>query len=447
MNSLNLSSTQIRNIGIVGVLLIIGGFIIGLLTPSLFPAQASAEAPLVDNLFQIMLIIGGAIFLLVQGLLIYSAVKFRAKPGDNSDGIHLHGNATLEVIWTAIPAVIVTILTILSWNVFNVMQAPKDDEMVVHTTAARFNWAFAYDAPVSMVESQGVNISQMLADGVLPEALATDLADGTLTISSTELHTYANRPVRMDMQSRDVIHAFWVPVFRVKQDVIPGRTTTVRFTPTLPNDPGNAESWYPIKCTELCGAQHGAMVAYTVVHPDEASFNAWMSERMMAVLFPPPDPVERGFQLLSSNIYPCYTCHVDSNLAEFNWNGNVGPNLTAVGDRAVGARANATGLSGVDYLYQALHEPSAYLTPGYGNLMPNLGIPECEIQAMVAYLCTQTASGEPACTIDLDAYNSQCVVAAPMGLGTDGEATAEPGAEATAEATVEPTPATSTAMR
>jgi cytochrome c oxidase subunit 2 len=443
MNSLNLSSTQIRNIAIVGVLLIVGGFIIGLLTPSLFPAQASAEAPLVDNLFQIMLIIGGAIFLLVQGLLIYSAVKFRAKPGDTSDGVHIHGNATLEVIWTAIPAVIVTILTILSWNVFNVMQAPKDDEMVVHTTAARFNWAFAYDAPVSLMESQGVDVNAMLADGVLPESLAADLADGTLTVSTTELHTYAGRPVRMDMQSRDVIHAFWVPVFRIKQDVIPGRTTTVRFTPTLPNDPANAESWYPVVCTELCGAQHGAMMAYTIVHPDEASFNAWMSERMMAVLFPPPDPVERGFQILSSNIYPCYTCHIDANLAEFNWNGNVGPNLTDVGDRAVGARANATGLSGVDYLYQSIHEPGTYLTPGYGNLMPNLGIADCDIRAMVAYLCTQTASGEAACTIDTEAYTNECTVAAPMGLGPAGEATAEPGAEATAE----PTPATSTALR
>lgn len=436
MNSLNLSSTQIRNIAIIGVLLIVGGFIIGLLTPSLFPAQASAEAPLIDNLFHTMLIIGGAIFLLVQGLLVYSAIKFRAKPGDTSDGIHLHGNTTLEIIWTAIPAVIVTVLTILSWNVFNIMQAPKDDELVVHTTAARFNWAFAYDAPLSLVEAQGVDVANLN----LPDNVKADIADGTLTIASTELHTYANRPVRMDMQSRDVIHAFWVPVFRVKQDVIPGRTTTVRFTPTLPNDPSNAESWYPVKCTELCGAQHGAMVAYTVVHPDEASFNAWMSERMMGVLFPPPDPVERGFQLLSSNIYPCYTCHIDANLAEFNWNGNVGPNLTAVGDRAVGARANATGLSGVEYLTQSIHEPGAYLVPGYGNLMPNLGISDCDTRAMVAYLCTQTASGEPACTIDTDAYAAQCTAGAPPGApGAEPPASAPaettPEAEATAEAT------------
>jgi cytochrome c oxidase subunit 2 len=432
LKSLNLSSTQIRNIAIVGVLLLVGGFIIGLLNPSLFPVQASAEAPLVDNLFYIMLVIGGAIFLLVQGLLIYSAVKFRAKPGDLSDGIHLHGNATLELIWTAIPAVIVTILTILAWSAFNTMQAPKDDEMVVQTTAARFNWAFNYEAPISLVESQGVDVANL----PLPDTLAADVADGLLTIRTTELHTYAGRPVRLDMQSLDVIHAFWVPVFRVKQDVIPGRTTSVRFTPTLPNDPANAESWYPIKCTELCGAQHGAMVAYTVVHPDEASFNAWMSERMMGVLFPPPDPVERGFQLLSSNIYPCYTCHVDSNLSEFNWNGNVGPNLTDVADRAIGTRATNTGLSGPDYLYQSIHEPGSYLAPGYGNLMPNLGIGDCDIRAIVQYLCTQSASGEPVCTIDTEAYANECTAGPPpIGADPNNPPPGAPGAEATAEAT------------
>jgi hypothetical protein len=335
------------------------------------------------------------------------------------------------------------------------MQAPKDDEIVVQTTAARFNWAFNYDAPLSLVESQGVDVANL----PLPDNLKADIADGTLTIITTELHTYAGRPVRMEMQSRDVIHAFWVPAFRVKQDVIPGRTTTVRFTPTLANDPDNPLSWYPIVCTELCGAQHGAMLARTIVHPDEASFNAWMSERMMSVLFPPPDPVERGFQLLSSNIYPCYTCHVAASLSDFNWNGNVGPNLSEVGDRAVGARANATGLSGADYLYQSIHEPGAYLAPGYNNLMPNLGIAECDTRAMVAYLCTLSASGEPACTIDEAAYADQCTAGPPppgadpnnpppgAPGGPDTVGTPPPGAEATAEATVEPTPATSTALR
>src|SRR5690349_15851568 len=86
-------------------LIAFGGLVIAEATPALFPVQASAEAPQVDNLFKFMLAIGGAIFLLVQGALVYSVIRFRARPGDTSDGVPLHGNATLEIVWTIIPAV------------------------------------------------------------------------------------------------------------------------------------------------------------------------------------------------------------------------------------------------------------------------------------------------------------------------------------------------------
>lgn len=429
MKSLNLNARTIFTLAVVAVVLIAGGFILAGATPSLFPPQASAEAQQVDDLFRVMFVIGGAIFLLVQGLLVYSVWRFRAKPGEDGDGLHLHGNTTLEIIWTAIPAVIVAGLTIASLNVFNSIQAVKDDELLIGSVGARFNWAFNYNAPLSIM-SEAVNIE------VLPQAVKDDLADDNMVVvSAPELHTYVGRPVVLEMEPRDVIHSFWVPAFRVKQDLIPGRVTTVRFTPTVAGT-------YPIKCAELCGANHGAMISQVVVHEDEAAYNEWLEPELAAVIYPPTDPVERGRAILASNVYPCYTCHVLTDLAEFNWNGNVGPALNGIADRAATSRAAATGLLPVDYLLQAIHDPTAYLAPGYGALMPNLGINDCDTRAIVAYLGTQTQTGN-VITIDTEAYTAECTAGAgPTDFSeataeATGEVTAEVMAEATGEATVE----------
>jgi cytochrome c oxidase subunit 2 len=261
-----------------------------------------------------------------------------------------------------------------------------------------------------------------------------------VVIKTTELHTYVGRSVVLHMETQDVIHSFWVPAFRIKQDLIPGRPTTVRFTP-LEVPGAEYPARYPIKCAELCGANHGMMIASVVVHKDESDFKAWYDGEVDKLLHPPADPVERGRGLLSSNVYPCYTCHVESDLG---WVGNVGPSLNGLGDRAAN-RATVAGVATArDYIYQSLHEPGAYLVPGFGNLMPNLQIPECEALAIVAYLCTQTNSGEPGCTVD--DYAAKC--AAPAAEATPvAEATVEatveaaPAAEATVEATVEAAPA------
>jgi cytochrome c oxidase subunit II len=428
MNSMNISIRTLVIIAVIAALLIAGGFIFATAVPLIFPAQASAEATQVDDLFRVLLVIGGAIFLLVQGLLAFSVWRFRAKPGDTSDGIVLHGSSTLEIIWTALPAITVFVLTIISYQVFWAIQSPKDGEVQIQAVGARFNWAFTYDAPISIFP-ETVDIS------TLPPAVQEDLKDdNSLTITSPELHTFVNQPVEMVMEPRDVIHALWIPAFRVKQDLIPGRITTVRFTPTVANTPDNP--YYPIRCAELCGANHGMMTSAVIVHPDQAAFNEWIIPLMDAIIHPPTDPVIVGHDLLASNVYPCFTCHVLNIDAVQPWAGNVGPALNGVADRAATSRSAATGLSPVDYLYQAVHEPAAYLVPGYQPLMPPNLVPttpnDCKLQAIVAYLCTVSDTGQPQCTIDLDKYNAECV-------GESGAAMAEVTAEATGEATAEAT--------
>ncbi len=405
-----LNGTTIVAIVIAGILLIVGGLLIGSFTPSILPVQASAESKQVDDLFHILLVIGGAVFLLVQGMLVYSIWRFRAKPGDSGDGVTLHGNTTLEIVWTAVPAVIVFVLTILSWQVFNSIISPKEGEMTIVANAARFNWNFEYKMPLSITGKQyDIN--------TLPPDVQADLKDDNLlTLTSATLYVMKGQPVVMEMEPKDVIHAFWIPAFRVKQDLIPGRVTTVRFTPTESGE-------YVLECAELCGANHGAMRAQVIVVADESEFDQMMMPMMLDMVEPPADPVLRGRKLLESNVYPCYTCHNLADLASANWVGNIGPALNGVADRAATTRSSATGQTPQEYLFTAIHEPAAYLVPGYGALMPQLGLPECQVWHIVAYLATQSSTGQAPFEVTIP---DQCKSAAPPPSA---------GAEATAEAT------------
>lgn len=385
----SMSTRTIFMIVAAGIIMIGGGLLIGQTMPSFFPPEASAQSQQIDSLFKILLVIGGAIFLLVQGLLLYSVIAFRAKPDDTTDAPHIHGNTTLEIVWTAIPAVIVTVLTILSYNVWVSIREEQPVEAVVNVVGARFNWAFTYTVPSDELPADTVVTE-------LPQTIQDKLnQDGAVQVATNELHTYVGQSLKLEMETRDVIHSFWVPAFRMKQDLLPGRVTEIRFTPV--EVPGNTDYpvRYPIRCAELCGGNHGAMVSWVVVHKDEAAYKSeFLNTEVTQVLHPPEDPVLRGSQLLESQQYPCFTCHV---LSEFGWVGDVGPSLDSVADRAAAARAQATGLSAAEYLLQSIHEPNVFLVPGYGPLMPNLNIPDDQAADIVAFLCTLSASGESVC--------------------------------------------------
>lgn len=350
--------------------LAVGGFLISTLTPLAFAAQGSAEAQQIDELFRLMLGIGGAIFLLVQGLLLYSVIRFRRRPGDDTDGPTIHGNTTLELVWTAIPAVIVLALVIYSYQVWVDITEPKDDELVVQAVGARYAWTFEYEDP---------RIDQR--------------------VTSNTLHTYIGQPVRMEMRTEDVIHAFWVPEMRIKQDLLPGRTTQARFTPIK-------EGRYRVVCAELCGGGHGQMFAFIEVHPDEETYLASAIDPLVdRVLNPPDDPVERGAQVIQN--YACMGCHVLQDAeAGIDWDGQTGPPLNEVADRAI---TRISGVTAEEYLYQAIYYPNEFDVPGYAMLMPQFQpldpdganyMPREDIVAIVAYLCTRSETGENVCDLD-----------------------------------------------
>ncbi|MEH2246069.1 cytochrome c oxidase subunit II [Nostoc sp.] len=291
----------------------------------LLPAAATDEAVLVDGLFNAMMIVSTGIFLLVEGILIYSAFKYRRRAGDNEDGPPVEGNVPLEILWTAIPAIIVFGISVYSFDVYNeiggfdphaIHEAPMNQESMTMPGSAMA--ATLSDTPPSTEP----NLNQEKSDEAMQDRATAEVrnadqipqlrnAPGVGSVAPTiggspdkagkppelrvnvtglqyawiftypetgittgEMHVPIGREVQINMTANDVIHAFWVPEFRLKQDAIPGRQSEIRFTPKKAGD-------YTLICAELCGPYHGAMRASVVVETEEA-FDKWQQEQLVA---------------------------------------------------------------------------------------------------------------------------------------------------------------------
>lgn len=243
------------------VLIVLASLWIGQHSDWFMPVAADREAKLVDDLFAFMLVIASAIFLGVQGILLYSAFAFRRKSGDLSDGPPLEGNIKLEILWTLIPTVLVLYLSVYSYSTYLQLGAAGPMETGhLHLPGDAANAApTQVDKAVLPLE---INIQAMQFAWIF------DYPKG---IQTGELHVPLGQPVLLKMKSNDVIHGFWVPEFRLKQDVIPGRTTTVRFTATKAGQ-------YVLNCTQLCGTSHGVMRADVFVDKPE-DYQKWLASQ------------------------------------------------------------------------------------------------------------------------------------------------------------------------
>lgn len=377
---------------VAGLAIIVGGLLIAMLTPAVVPTEGSAEAQQVDGLFRFMLALGGMIFLLVQGVIAFSVIRFRAKANDFSDGPPIQGNTTLEFVWTVIPAIIVVVITIYAYSVYVSTREEKPNEQTVEVTAQRFAWNFTYSVTQDDVPST-VDATR------IPEDIQSALSAGeNVTFSYPQLHTWVGQPVHVLLHSEDVNHAFWIPGMRVKQDVLPGRITDVRFTPI-------EAGVYRIVCAELCGSGHGDMAgqvtntnalsgAWLVVHADEETYlQEFWNPEVANVLNPPEDPAIRGRQIISA--YPCSGCHA---LSDLGWTGVTGPSLNGIATRT--QRLSATGLATMEeYIHESIRHPMNYVVPGYSPVMPQFNespdqpnyMPESDLEAIIAYLMTQTS--------------------------------------------------------
>ena len=219
------------------LLVILSGLLVGHFVRPMPPIGAE-EAVLIDELFQTMLGIAAAVFLLVVGALLYAVFRFRRRPGHQGEGIPIRGSNRLELAWTFMPALIVFWLAAYSSQVLFRIHDHREDPLVVRVIARQFVWQFEYPA---------------------------------YGVSAPELHVPAGSPVQLELVAQDVIHSFWVPAFRLKQDALPQTSTMLSFTATLPGE-------FPIVCAELCGAGHAVMRSLVVVHPPE-EFSRWLEEQ------------------------------------------------------------------------------------------------------------------------------------------------------------------------
>ena len=256
---------------------------------NLLPIDASANAPVYDELFQVLFSIGTSLLLGIVGLLIYSLIRYRRVAGDTGDGLAIEGNLPLEIFWTAVPAIVVLFIGIYSYDIYERMggMAPLNDHSV---HAMQASSGASMPAGMAMEASDGSGGPARIWAGISPtgEGAAAVNVDVTAMqfafifrypdsgIISGELHVPVGQPVALNMEAKDVIHAFWVPQFRLKQDVIPGQPTLLSFTATRAGS-------YPIICAELCGPYHGGMRS-TVVVEDPDEYSTWVTKNSPAPL-------------------------------------------------------------------------------------------------------------------------------------------------------------------
>jgi cytochrome c oxidase subunit 2 len=343
---------------VVGVVASVLGIIAGLLI-HWFPPAASTQADKIDTLWDVLIVASVPFFVLVTTVIGFSILNFRMRPGEEGiDGPPIHGNTRVEVIWTAIPATIIVGLVVYAYVVLRDIEktpalASGQKERVVNVFGEQFAWTFEYN-------------------------------EGGRRIRSAQLYLPANESVKFQVRSKDVIHDFWVPDFRMKIDAVPGITTSYRVTPKT-----SAIGDHQIVCAELCGLGHAFMrqTAHVMTKPQ---FAAWVRRTSQPQggaggggggQAAAPDAkalFTNGKD--STGATPCGACHT---LSEASTSGTTGPDLDQV-------------LKGKDaaFIKQSIVQPDAEIAKGFakGIMPPNYGstLSGAEVDALVKFLSEAT---------------------------------------------------------
>ena len=293
------------------------------------PMVASEEAVLIDDFISLHFVLMSFLFSLIMVIVLYSGFIFRLKDGEDPDqtyGTHVEGNTFLEIAWTIIPTIVVIIFGVYAITVLGEILAPEQDEMTVHVTGRQWSWSFNYPD----IDNKG-NV-----DLVLP----------------------VNQPVLLEMESEDVLHDFWVPEFRVKQDLVPGSMKILRFTPTEVGE-------YKVRCAEICGLQHATMLANVNV-VSQADWEAFVEELENKPLFGELTPEERGaIWWAAGDGFGCNACHTIDGSA------GTGPTWQNIIGREEVMADGSTVIVDEEYIIESIINPDAKIVEGYGdNLMP-----------------------------------------------------------------------------
>jgi cytochrome c oxidase subunit 2 len=328
--------------------IIVGVFIV-IITPliyiciqatNLMPIEASVQSITVDWMWNVDMGAIAFLFALIMVPLLYSLIVFRRRKGDTTDAEHMEGNTKLEITWTVIPLVVVIVYAYLGAYTLGETRVVDPNALVINVTAHQWDWSFDY-------------------------------AEG---FTSNELHLPINKQVVLKMKSLDVIHSFWVPEFRIKQDVVPGHETEYRITPDLLGT-------FTIRCAELCGASHAYMERPVVV-TSQNEYDSWVKEQAAAAaaLLAQGGPVA-GKALVAQN--GCAACHsIDgSKLIGPTWRGLFGSQVKLSDGKVVNADEA--------YLMESIANPSAKVVDGYPDgRMPIFNLTEDQIKNIASYIET-----------------------------------------------------------
>ena len=334
-----------RHFVIAGILVIVVSVLTfaGLYAADLMPVEASVQAGYIDWMWNIELLAMSFLFAVIVVPMFYSFVVFRRKKGDTTDAEHIEGNTTLEIIWSIVPLFLVVIFAYL--GAVNLADTVREDPnaMVIKVTGIQWSWKFEYP-PI---------------DGI--------------SVASDELHIPVGKQVLLQMTSNDVIHSFWVPEFRVKQDLVPGRITELNITPTR-------EGNYMVRCAELCGTSHAYMEKPVIISSQE-DFDAWMAEQKEFTLGLLATPEGAGQLLVANN--GCGACH------SINGAAGIGPTWFNLYEHEVELSDGTVVVADDAYLTESIKAPQAKIVKGFETqLMPTYGFPDEDVANIVAYIKT-----------------------------------------------------------
>ena len=295
----------------------------------------------VDALYFFLLAVSGFFGLLIAGLVVYFAIKYRRRH-PNAVGAQVAGGMMLEIGWTVLPFLITLIIFFWGANIYFAMSRPPDETLNIYVVGKQWMWKIQH-------------------------------TDGTREIN--ELHVPVGRAVRLIMTSEDVLHDFSIPAFRVKADVIPGRYTQIWFEATKPGR-------YHLFCAEYCGTRHSGMTGQIVVM-DAADYQTWLSGGA-----PEGSLASAGEKLFAD--LACNTCHRPDSRGR-------GPILTGVFGHAVQLQSGETVTADEQYLRESILQPSAKVTAGYQPVMPAFQgiVTEEQLLALIEYVKSLSQQPQP----------------------------------------------------
>ncbi|NUQ61616.1 MAG: cytochrome c oxidase subunit II [Pirellulales bacterium] len=299
------------------------------------PPPDSSTAGDVDRVFYFILGVASFFFVLIVALMCLFVILYRRRPGVEAPGSASHNNL-LEITWTIIPVILVVIMFYMGFTTYLDIRTSPRQAYDIRVVGQKWSWVFSY--PNGHV--------------------------------APELHVPVDRPVRLTMTSEDVIHSLFIPAFRVKMDLVPGRYTTTWFHPLRAGT-------YDLYCTEYCGTGHSDMLSKVVVHkPGE--FETWLEQA--ANLLASMTPVEAGAELTRRN--GCLTCHSTDGTAK------VGPSFKGIyGQRHTFTNGTSAEVDD-NYIRQSILEPMALIRQGYQPAMPTYKgrLKDQEITAIIEYI-------------------------------------------------------------